>query len=128
MGSVIEINDTLKISKERGFPRDLRLEDHIKSPGSSRAFIGKEFDFWNKDERLYIRCPARVFLVEEMVDGRWLYWGNAFVVKQTVEKDKTSGRYRISKIYLPDFQRRITVEESPSGKSYFEEFPTSLLK
>ena len=32
MGSTIEINDTLKISKDRGFPKGLKLEDHLKDP------------------------------------------------------------------------------------------------
>ena len=47
MGTLIEINDTLKISKERGFPRELTLEEHIKNPESSRKFLGEKFEFWN---------------------------------------------------------------------------------
>lgn len=33
----------------------------------------------------------------------------------------------ITNIYTPDFQRQITIEESPIGKSYFEEEPKSFL-
>jgi len=124
MGSLIEINDTLKISKERGFPKDLTFEHHLQNPESSTKFVGREFDFWNNDERLYHRPPTRVFLVEE-IDGKWLHWGNALVVSQTIEGGKTKGRYRIVKIYRPDFQKQATIEESPKGKSYFPEEPTS---
>lgn len=127
MGSTIEINDTLKISKERGFPGNLTLENHINNPESSRIFLGGSFHFWNEDERLYHHPPARVFLVEEMSDKKWLYWGNALVLEQTIRSGRTEGLYRITKIYQPDFQRQITVEESPSGKSYFDEQPKSFL-
>lgn len=125
MGSLIEINDTLKISKERGFPQELKLESHVKDPESSRRFLGKQHNFWNIDDRLYNRPPTRVFLVEE-IDGKWLYWGNAFITSQTMSEGKTSGNYIITKIYLPEFQRQMTIEESPDGKSYFEDKPKSL--
>ena len=118
MGSTIEINDTLKISKERGFPKDLE-----KKVGA--AFIGQTFEFWNKDERLYHRPPTRVFLVEE-IDGKWLYWGNALVTEQTIRDGKTEGKYMITKLYTPEFQKQITIEESPPGKSYFGDKPKSL--
>ncbi len=126
MGSVIKINDTLKISKERGFPRDLNLLEHTSNPHSSTRFLGKEFEFWNPDERLYHTKKTRVFLVEE-IDKKWLYWGNAVVISQTIEDGKTKGRYRITKLYYPDFQRRITVEESKEGESYFPDQRTSLV-
>ena len=124
MGSKIEINDTLKISKERGFPKELRFENHVQAPESSQEFIGKEFEFWNPEERLYHRPPTRVFLVEE-INGRWLYWGNALIIEQTIKQGETLGKYKIIKIYQPDFQKRITIEESPRGKSYFQEDPKS---
>ncbi|MEK6879476.1 MAG: hypothetical protein AABY22_07715 [Nanoarchaeota archaeon] len=119
MGSTIEINDTLKISRERGFPKGLTLEGHIKDTKFSLSYLGSVFAFWNKDERLYNRAPARVFLVEE-IDGKWLYWGNALVISQTIEDEMTKGKYKIIKIYSPEFQRQMTIEESPEGKSYFE--------
>jgi hypothetical protein len=125
MGSIIEINDTLKISKDRGrgFPIGLKREEHMTNPESSNVFLGQEFDFWNDDERLYHRPPTRVFFVEEMPDGKWLYWGNALVSRQTIEDGKTLGRYKITKIYKPDFQRDITNTESPPGKSFYEGEP-----
>ncbi len=127
MGSLIEINDTLKISIDRGFPNNLKLRDHIKNSQNSSRFIGQEFIFWNEGERIYHRPPVRVFLVEEMPDGKWLYWGNAIVLEQTIRNGRTEGRYKIIKIYNPDFQKQITLEESPSGKSFFEEAPASIV-
>lgn len=119
MGSLIEINDTLKISKERGFPENLCLDFHVSNPSSSELFLGATFDFWNNDERLYNRPPTRVQLVEETPDGKWLYWGHAMVLEQTITKGKTGGKYRITRIHTPEYQRIKTDEESPYGKSYF---------
>ena len=118
MGSLIEINDTLKISKERGFPKDLFLEDYVNNQTLATNFISKELNFWNNDERLYHRPPTRVFLVEE-INGKWLYWGHALVISQTISKGKTSGTYQIIKLYSPEYQKDITREESPLEKSYF---------
>ena len=111
MGSEIEINDTLKISKERGFPKELDFDN-------CNSFLGKEFEFWNEGERLYHRPPTRVFLVEE-IGGKWLYWGHALVISQTIEKEITKGRFKIIKIYNKEYQKQITIEESPESKSYF---------
>ena len=120
MGSTFEFNDTLKISKEQGFPKDLRLEDHIKDMWQSAKFLGKQYHFKKDGERIYHRMPTRVFLVEDL-DGKWLYWGNAVITEQSMGYLATEGTYRITKIYDPEFQRRMTIEESPDGKSYFEE-------
>jgi hypothetical protein len=119
LGSVIEINDTLKISRERGFP-DLNLGDHVKDPVSSNRFLGQEFSFYNPDERLYNRPPTRVVLVQE-IEGKWLFWGHAMVVEQTIRDGKTSGKYVIKKLYDPMYQRLCTMNEAPQGKSYFSE-------
>ncbi len=126
MGTLIEINDTLKISVERGFPDELKLAEYLKDPvKTAEKFIGKEFSFWNKDERLYHRAPTRVFLVQE-IDGKWLYWGNAWVIEQTVSQGKTAGKYRITKIYTnPEFQKNMTNTESPPNKSFFAGYPVA---
>ncbi|HLC71631.1 MAG TPA: hypothetical protein VJI32_06470 [Candidatus Nanoarchaeia archaeon] len=136
MGSYIEINDLLKISRERGFPVELRLEDHIRDPQQSNIFLGQEFTFWNKGERLYHRAPTRVFLVEEVknpnrsraagykthfsgIKGKWLYWGHVLVTQQTITAGRTEGKYQIIKLYNPDYQRLATIHEAPKGRSYF---------
>lgn len=119
MGSQIEFNDTLKISKARGFPVGLNLEDHLKTPAESQRFVGRTFTFWNPGERIYPRPPTRVFLVEEMPKGDWLYWGHVHIVRQTMIAGKTSGDFKIVKIYDPEYQRLMTKNEAPEGKSYF---------
>lgn len=122
MGSVIEINDTLKISKERGFPKMLTLENHTANPESSSQFLGRSFHFWNSGARLYHQAPTRVFLVEELPDSNWLYWGHAHILSQTIEGEITKGTYKIVKLYDPAYQKLVTIEESPSGKSCFISF------
>lgn len=119
MGSLVEINDTLKISKERGFPKGLSIDSYRRSPERAVAFVGKKFKFWNKDERLYNRPPTRVFLVEETSGKKWLYWGHAMVVEQRITKGKTEGVFQIVKLYSPEYQKLATIEESPKGKSWF---------
>ncbi len=119
MGSIIEINDTLKISKDRGFPLCLSLEEHIKNPNDSEGLVGVEREFKNPGIRLYNLKPSRVFLVEELPDGKWLYWGHAQITTQMINQDSTSGKYKITKIYDPEYQRLVTINESPKGKSYF---------
>jgi len=119
MGSPIEINDTLKISKERGFPRDLTLEEYVKNySGALETLSERDFEFWNVGERLYNRPPTRVFLVEEIA-GKWLYWGHAHITKQTIVPERTEGTFRIVKLYDPEYQRLATINESPEGKSFF---------
>ncbi len=120
MGSLIEINDTLKISKERGFPQELSLPDHQANPETTfPKVLNRRFQFWNNDERLYHRPPTRVFLVQEMGGGQWLYWGHALIHKQTIEHGRTFGEYEIIKIYDPQYQQPTTINEAPQGKSYF---------
>ena len=119
MGSLIEINDTLKISKERGFPATLLVAQHVWQPYDAETFKEQTFSFWNPDERLYHRCPTRVFLVEEMPNKEWLYWGHAHVIRQTIMRDRTEGIYQIAKLYTPRDQLIITTNEAPTGKSYY---------
>lgn len=120
MGSNIEINDTLKISKERGFPQELKLEQHVWQPFGEEQFRRRQFPFWNKDERLYHRTPTRCFLVEETPEGLWIYWGHAQVIQQTIKQGRTEGIFEIAKLYDPRYQLLNTVMEAPQGKSFYE--------
>ncbi len=121
MGSLIELNDTLAITKSQGFPEVLDLDLHREKPFNARDFEGKVFSFHKHDERLYHRAPTRVFLVE-VVDGKWIYWGHALVLEQTIHTDghSTSGKFKIQKVYDPEYQKFATKNESPAGKSYFD--------
>lgn len=107
MGSYIETNDTLQISREQGFPVELDYEKHSEKPLSAFDFEGKIFEFRNKpDIRLYQAPPVRNFLVQN-IDGKWLYWGLVHVIEVVHDniKKTTSGKFRIIHIYTPDEMR-----------------------
>jgi len=75
MGSKIEINDTLQITRAQGFPAELDLEKHKAAPLKAEDFAGRVFEFKNKAEiRNYQQAPIRNFLVENR-NGKWIYWG-----------------------------------------------------
>lgn len=121
MGSYIEFNDTLQITTEQGFPVELVLERHMKDPISVNEFNGRIFEFHDKpDMRLYHPAPTRVFLVHN-IEGKWLYWGHVQIIEQTIDarKKTTSGRFVITKIYSPEHQREMSIQEVDAGKSYF---------
>ena len=104
MGSFIEINDTLQITKEQGFPEELDYEKHLVSPYEAKDFENVVFEFKDKPNiRIYHRPPVRNFLVEN-INGKWLYWGLAHIleVKHDYENGVTSGKYKIIYIYSPD--------------------------
>ncbi len=120
MGSFIELNDTLQITTEQGFPAELLdLEKHRKNP---IKVPDKIFEFFNKPKaRIYHQAPVRCFLVHN-IDGKWLYWGKIVVIEQTIkgeDEKTTSGKYRIIQIYDPEYQELVTQNESPEGLSYF---------
>ena len=109
----------MKISRERGFPSELTLDEHVQDPDASFERVrDKLFPFWNPGARVYHRPPTRVFLVEE-IDGKWLYWGHAHVVQQTMKEDRTEGLFKIVMLYSPEYQELATYYESPEGKSFF---------
>ncbi|MFA5031234.1 MAG: hypothetical protein WC495_06650 [Patescibacteria group bacterium] len=104
MGSNIEINDTLQITKEQGFPGELDFEMHQQSPLKADDFKEKVFEFHNKPgKRIYHNPPVRNFLVENR-NGKWLYWGliHMLEVSYNAAKDVTSGKYKILYIYTPE--------------------------
>lgn len=125
MGSFIELNDTLQITTEQGFPADiLNLERHRKNPITVKELEEKVFEFHNKHgARIFHLAPTRCFLVHN-IDRKWLYWGKIIMIEQTVrgvsrETQTTSGDYKIIEIYDPVYQEQITIHESPRGLSYF---------
>lgn len=81
MGAYIEINDTLRITKEQGFPSQLDIQTHLKKPYSFKDFKDKVFKFSSKPKiRVFKIPPVRDFLVEE-VDGKWIYWGLCHIIE-----------------------------------------------
>lgn len=108
MGSFIEINDTLQLTQEQGFPAELNLETHLKKPYTSRDFQGKLFGFKDKQSvRLYKMPPVRNFLVENR-NGKWIYWGLVHIVevKHDYVNKTTSGKFRIIYINTPEEMKK----------------------
>ncbi|MCD4762016.1 hypothetical protein K8R32_03600 [bacterium] len=120
MGSYIELNDTLQITTEQGFPDELNLKKHIDSPFRVEDFKGRIFEFKDKpDIRIFHPAPTRVFLAHN-IDGKWLYWGHCVVVEQTINalKKTTSGKFKITKIYTPEHQKNMSTYEVSAGKEF----------
>jgi len=104
MGSIIEINDTLQITKEQGFPIELNLEQHLQTPYTLVDFHGKVFSFTNKPQiRIYKVPPVRNFLVENR-NGKWIYWGRIHIIEITHDyvNRLTSGKFKITYINSPE--------------------------
>ena len=124
MGSFIELNDTLQITAEQGFPaRVFNLKKHLRKPVTLTDVEGKVFEFHGKESaRVFPVPPTRCFLVEN-IDGKWLYWGKILVLEQTIHfnegKITTSGKFKVIQVYEPKYQEQITRNESPAGKSLF---------
>ena len=125
MGSFIELNDTIQITEDQGFPADiLDIQKHRDTPIIFDDIKDKIFEFTNKPKaRIYHPAPNRCFLVQN-IDGKWLYWGKVIMFEQTIKGDTidnqtTSGKFKITQLYDPEYQAQITKNESPNGKSYF---------
>lgn len=104
MGSRIELNDTLQISREQGFPAELDLEKHKAAPFRAEDFADQVFEFKEKSEiRVYQQAPVRNFLVENR-NGKWIYWGLIHILEVTHDyvNQKTSGKFKIIYIYTPE--------------------------
>ena len=107
MGSLIEINDTLKLKRGEGFP------DKIE--------IGKQYFFRIDEKRLFHLKPVRVFLVEE-IDGLWNYKGHAVILEQTIDaiQNETRGIFEAIAIYPKEYSMLANKFEAPAGKAFAE--------
>lgn len=104
MGSFIEINDTLQITKDQGFPKELDLDKHLITPYKAEDFAEKIFEFKNKPKiRIYKIPPVRNFLVEN-VNGKWIYWGLVHIIEVTHDNiaETTSGKFKIIHVNTPE--------------------------
>jgi hypothetical protein len=132
MGSNIELNDTLQLSEEQGFPSEiLNLEKHQKAPITLDEVKDRIFSFHSKDSaRVFHLDPVRVFLVQN-IGGKWLFWGHAMIQSQEITKVnpgpawktgdwQTSGTYKIVALHDPEYQKLVTLRECPPGKSFFK--------
>jgi hypothetical protein len=120
MGSEIIFNDTLQITSEQGFPKELNLEKHLKKELKQEDFKGKIFSFKKPSFRIYHTPPTRVFLVNNIM-GKWLYWGHCLIIEQTLnhKEGTTSGKFIITKIYPKEKQRIMSTTEVPEGCEFF---------
>jgi hypothetical protein len=108
VGSFVELNDTLQITKEQGFPKELDLEKHLQTPFTAEQFKDKIFTFHDKPAvRLYHLPPIRNFLAENR-DGKWIYWGLVHIIETTCDyvKKTTSGKFTIQYLYTPEEMKK----------------------
>jgi hypothetical protein len=122
MGSFVELNDTLQLTGEQGFPAELDLERHLKTPIVLSEVEGREFTFTGKPAiRNYQQSPVRVFLVQN-VGGKWVYWGLIEVLEVTHDyvAKTTSGKYRITRLNTPDEMKQAF--DLIDGRSEFNYF------
>jgi hypothetical protein len=130
MGSTIELNDTLLLTPEQGFPADLLdWQVHRRAAIESSRVAGMVFEFSGKaGARVFHLAPTRVYLVQNIAK-KWLFWGHALIVSQSIQKAlgpdggwtgqwTTSGSFTISDLYEPDYQERFTRRESPPGSGF----------
>ena len=104
MGSVIEINDTLQLTTEQGFPKELDHEKYKDGKLTLEDITEKVFSFNGKPGiRIYQAPPVRNFLVHN-IDGKWLYWGLVHILNVTHdhETNTTSGKFKIIYLYTPN--------------------------
>ena len=137
MGSLLEINDTLQLTTEQGFPSDMfNLERHRRDPIQIDEVKDLEFSWSGKTgARFFHLDPVRVYW-HHNIDGKWLAWGQILVQHQEISRNPdlqhqgainvsdprqwiTSGTYKILKIYDPDYQEEFTSKDLPPGLSYF---------
>jgi len=121
MGSYVEINDTLQITKEQGFPKELDWKQHIVKPYNAEQFKDKVFEFKNKPNiRNYHMPPVRNFLVEN-INGKWIYWGLVHIleVKHDYINKATSGKFKIKYINSPEEMKSAHNIIDRNSETYF---------
>ena len=138
MGSVLELNDTLQITTEQGFPADrFDLARHRQKPITLDEVKDLVFEFKGKTgARFFHLDPVRVYWYHN-IDGRWLAWGQIVIQEQTISRNPdaqahqgainvsdpdewvTTGKYKVLKIYDPQYQEEFTRKDLPPSLSYF---------
>lgn len=132
MGTFIEINDTLQLTTEQGFPAhifDYAL--HSRNPIQLSAVRNQLFEFRDKPSaRIFQLDPVRVYFVHN-IDGKWLFWGHVLIQSLSITKKialdgswngkdwVTAGTYRVVDVYEPAYQKTFTLREAPFDRNYF---------
>lgn len=124
MGSYIEINDTLQITSDQGFPKELNISKHLKNPIKFKDLKKKVFVFNNKSNlRIYHSPPVRVFFAQNINDI-WLYWGLVEIQELHLDmvNKTTSGKYKIVKIFTPKEMRNAEgILHNQNNETYFRQ-------
>lgn len=128
MGTMVELNDTLQLTAEQGFPVEFDRAKHVATPILLADVKGKQFHFKDKhNARIYQLDPVRVYLAHN-IQGKWLFWGRVLIQSLKLEKVSTptsqggwvtSGTYILEDLYDPQYQETFTRREAPSGACYF---------
>ena len=133
MGTMVELNDTLQLTTDQGFPAEVfDYAKHQRSPIVLDDVKGRLFSFHGKPSaRIYQLDPVRVYLVHN-IENKWLFWGRALIQSLEIEKQLqkdgtwdgkswiTNGTYLIEQVYDPDYQRAFTLVEAPADRNYFK--------
>lgn len=101
MGSTVRVNDTLQITAEQGFPRELAISEYLESPFPVSRFDGVVFSFQAKEGiRNFQQPPVQNFLVENH-QGKHIYWGliTMLFVGHDYLANVTSGQYKLHTLY-----------------------------
>lgn len=104
MGTQFIHNDSLQITREQGFPKELAYEEHIKKPLKAEDFEGRVFEFHDKAGlRFYHTPPNRNFLIENR-NGKYIYWGLVHILEVRLDyvNKTTSGKFKIIYLNTPD--------------------------
>ena len=125
MGSTIKTNDTLQITREQGFPKELDLERYLEQPLLEKNFSDTIFSFRDKSGiRVYHTPPVRNFLVENRY-GKWVYWGLCHVLSVThdYETQTTSGTFRIVHLYSPEEMKHAhaLIDRNPATRFFTQD-------
>ena len=123
MATFIELNDTLQITREQGFPKELDFQKHKIKPFTAKDFEEKVFEFRNKPEiRIFKIPPVRNFLVQN-INGKWLYWGLIHILETTCDyaNKTTSGKFKIIYIYtLEEMEKAHELIDREDNTKFFQ--------
>lgn len=122
MGSTVRSNDTLQITDEQGFPTELDIHRHIRTPLVAEQFAGRVFAFQDKPSiRNFQQPPVQNFLVQNY-QGMHIYWGliTMLTVTHDYQTNSTSGQYQIHTIYtLQEMQMAARMTGLAAELDYF---------
>lgn len=124
MWSYIEMNETLQLTSEQGFPACFDFEKHKDQNFKIEDFKDIVFEFKNKPSiRIYQLPPVRNFLVHN-IDWKWLYWWLIHMIEVTHDNinQTTSWKFKIFKIFTPEEMKEAPTYYHPSkAKPYLED-------